>query len=115
LHREKSPSGAGDRSFARTALGLVAVASGVALRIRGGISLLAPAAFLVALMPFQKTKSILRYLLLLGASLLVPVAVGVAYALFSHKAVTYPILVSSGLIFIAIGWLQGPGSRQSTA
>jgi hypothetical protein len=77
--------------------------------------LLVPAAFLVALMPFQKSNSTRRYLLLLSISLLVAIAVGAAYALFYHKVPPYPILVSCGLIFIAIGWLQGPGSRQSTA
>jgi glycopeptide antibiotics resistance protein len=77
------------------------------------MSLLVPAAFLVALMPFQKTTSTRRYLLLLSGSLLVAIAVGVVYAAVSHKAIADVTLVSCGLVFIALGWLQGPGSNHS--
>jgi hypothetical protein len=85
---------------------LVVVAGGVAFCIRGGASLLVPAAFLVALMPFQKTKSTRRYLFSLSGSLLVAIAVGATYAAFFHKAISYAILVTCGLILIAIGWLE---------
>lgn len=107
-------SGGENRNVTRSVLGLVAVAVGVALCIRGGISLLVPGAFLVALMPFQKTTSTRRYLLLLSGSMFVAIAVGAVYTALSHKAITFATLVSCGLIFIALGWLQGPGSNRST-
>ena len=104
-----------ERNFARSALGLVAIAAGVALCIRGGASPLIPAAYLVALMPFRRIASTRKYLLILSGSLMVAIVVGVAYATVAHKAASYATMIACGLIFIAIGWLRGPGSNRATA
>lgn len=111
VQADPSPEG---HNVARSALGLVAVAVGVALCIRGGASLLIPAAYLVALMPFRRITSTRKYLLILSGCLVVAMAVGVAYAIVAHKATSYAIMIACGLIFIAIGWLRGPGSNRAT-
>jgi hypothetical protein len=104
-----------ERNVARSLLGLVAIAVGVALCIHGGASMLIPAAYLVALMPLRRIPSTRGYLLILSGSLVVAIGVGSAYAVVAHKATPDAVLIACGLIFIAVGWLRGPGSNRATA
>jgi hypothetical protein len=98
------------RRILRFSSGLVAVVAGVALCIRAGASALIPFAFLVALMPFERTKSPRQYILRLLVCVGIAVAIGIAYTEVAHKSAMTGVSISCGLIFISIGRLRGPAS-----
>ena len=101
------------RRVLRLSAGFVAVVAGVALCIRAGASALIPFAFLIALLPLERTKSSRQYILTLSVCVGISITIGIVYAVLAHKSALTGILLSCGLIFVSIGRLKGPASSAS--
>ena len=90
----------------------IIMVAGIAVAIRAGASLSVPAAYLVALLPFQRLSTS-RYLSLLSLSIVIAIAVGIGYYVIAHRDSLSAILIACGLVLIAVGRLRGPGSQPS--
>lgn len=103
--------GAGERRrLLRFSAGFIAVVAGVALCLRAGASALIPFAFLIVLLPLERTKSSRQYVLTLLVCVGIAITIGIVYTAVAHRSALTGILLSCGLIFVSIGRLKGPSS-----
>lgn len=113
--RVKSSDQAEANDLFRSGARLAMLVAGIALCIRAGVSLLVPAAYLVALIPLKNTTSTRQYLLLVPVFLSAGLVAGIIYYIAFHKDFVATMLFGCGFALVGLGRLRGPSRSPTSA